>query len=369
MIDPYIQMTTRELRANLQIMPINDFRIDVNVLQNYNRNFTQTGFNYRDGAGNSNPNFTFATDLITYSNSVILVNTAFQDGMAVYAAIRRNAAILSQQLGSGYSIANAYNLIPAFRGAVEGRNPEPIGNPKKAGIPLPNWRITYSGLRNIPIISGQFTKFDILHSYNATYTATGIQSSIDYFNDRNSGGGGRDLNGDLINPYTFAQVGYVESFAPLVGIDVTMRNNMQFGLQYNRNRMLLLGLVNHTLTEDSNTEYVVRLGYIVRNFRLGMANTRGARAKGTDLNIRGDISLRDSRTSIMNILLDDSQVTGGQRLLNVKLSADYNLSENLNLRVFYEQMSSKYKISTAFPLSTIRAGISATFTFGDSGGF
>jgi hypothetical protein len=54
--------------------------------------------------------------------------------------------------------------------------------------------------------------------------------------------------------------------------------------------------------------------------------------------------------------------------MNIKISADYNVSENLNLRVFYEQMTSKYKISTAFPLSTIRAGISATFTFGDSGG-
>ncbi|WP_410678457.1 hypothetical protein [Chryseobacterium sp. Y16C] len=160
----------------------------------------------------------------------------------------------------------------------------------------------------------------------------------------------------------------MESFSPLIGIDVTMRNNMQFGLQYNKNRMLLLGLVNHTLTEEANTEYVVRLGYIIRNFRLGMDNSRGSRSKGSDLNIRGDISLRDGQTSIMNILLNDSQVTGGQKVMNIKLS-DYNVSENLNLRLFYEQLTSKYKISTAFPLSTIRAGISATFTFGDSGGF
>lgn len=376
MIDPYVKMSTRELRANLQMMPVNDFRIDFNVLQTYNRNFSQTGFNFRDSDGFSNPNLTFASDMITYSNSVVLVNTAFQDGQAVYETIRQNARQISQQLGGtlqndgftdGNSISNAYVLIPAFRAAVEGKGAKPIGNPKKAGMPLPNWRIIYSGLKNIPIISGQFTKFDILHSYNATYTATGIQSSIDYFN---SSQGARDVNNDYINPYTFSQVGYVEAFSPLIGIDVTMRNNFQFGLQYNRMRTLLLGLVNHTLTEDANTEYVVRLGYIVRNFRLGnMGNPRGGRAKGSDLNIRGDISLRDSRTSIMNILLDDSQVTGGQRLMQIKLAADYNVSENLNLRVFYEQMTSKYKISTAFPLSTIRAGISATFTFGDSGGF
>ncbi|MET3539108.1 T9SS outer membrane translocon Sov/SprA [Chryseobacterium limigenitum] len=378
MTDPYIKMSTKELRANLQIVPMNDLRIDLNGIHTYNRNFTQTGFNYRDSNGNPNPNYTFANDFVTYSNSVILLKTSFSDGQAIFQSIKENARAISQQMGGdigadgfteGHSISNAYVLIPAFRAAVEGKAPELIGNAKKAGLPLPNWKLTYSGLRNVPFINGQFSKFDILHGYTATYTATGIQSSVDYFNTLTSNtSSGRDVNNDYINPFTFAQVGYVENFSPLIGIDVTMRNNFQFGLQYNKTRMLLLGLVNHTLTEDANTEYVVRLGYIVRNFRLGMANTRGSRGKGSDLNIRGDISLRDSRTSIMNILLDDSQVTGGQKLMNIRLSADYNVSENLNLRVFYEQMTSKYKISTAFPLSTIRAGLSATFTFGDSGG-
>ena len=388
MTDPYVRMSTKELRADLQVMPMNDLRVDLNVLHTFNSNFSHTGFNYING-GVSDPDFTFASEMTTYSNTTMLLSTSFKDGQAVYQAIRENARALSQQLGDPgavldnngfakhYSIGNAYVLIPAFRAAMEGKSVTPMGNPKKSGFPLPNWRITYSGLKNIPMISGQFTKFDILHAYTATYTATGIQSNVDYHGNPNgyyqtvdNAGNVIKDGGDKINPYTFAQVGYVESFSPLIGIDVTMRNNMQFGIQYNKTRMMVLGLVNQTLTEDANTEYVVRLGYIVRNFRLGTANIRGrgTRGKGSDLNIRGDISLRDSKTSIMNILLNDAQVTGGQRLMNIKLSADYNVSENLNLRVFYEQMTSKYKISTAFPLSTVRAGISATFTFGDSGG-
>ncbi|PTT35659.1 cell surface protein SprA [Chryseobacterium sp. HMWF028] len=387
MTDPYVRMSTKELRADLQVMPMNDLRVDLNVLHTFNSNFSHTGFNYTNN-GVSDPDFTFASELTTYSNTTMLLSTSFKDGQAVYQAIRENARALSQQLGGTgavldnngfaqhYSIGNAYVLIPAFRAAMEGKSVTPMTNPKKSGFPLPNWRITYSGLKNIPIISGQFTKFDILHGYTATYTATGIQSNVDYHGNPNGyyqtvddAGNVIKNAGDKINPYTFAQVGYVESFSPLIGIDVTMRNNMQFGIQYNKTRMMVLGLVNQTLTEDANTEYVVRLGYIIRNFRLGTANIRGrgTRGKGSDLNIRGDISLRDSKTSIMNILLNDAQVTGGQRLMNIKLSADYNVSENLNLRVFYEQMTSKYKISTAFPLSTIRAGISATFTFGESG--
>lgn len=378
MIDPYMKMSTREFRADLQVAPVNDFNISFNVLQTYNRNFSHTGFNYVDDFGNANPNLTFASDMVSYSNTVVLLNSSFKESTVIYDAIRANAQLISQQMGGvlnpngyteGHGISNAYVLIPAFRAAMEGKNPERLGNAKKAGLPIPNWRIIYSGLRNIPIINGQFTKFDILHSYTATYTATGVQSNIDYFNSRiDKTSSQRDVNDNYINPYTFSQVSYTESFSPLIGVDVTMRNNMQFGVQYNKTRSMILGLVNHSLTEDAYTEYVIRLGYIVRNFRLGTNNQRGAKAKGSDLNIRGDISLRDSQTSIMNILLNDSQITGGQKLMNIKLSADYNVSENLNLRLFYEQMTSKYKISTAFPLSTIRAGISATFTFGDSGG-
>jgi hypothetical protein len=47
----------------------------------------------------------------------------------------------------GYGISNAYILIPAFRAAVEGKTVKEMKNPKKAGLPIPNWKITYSGLK------------------------------------------------------------------------------------------------------------------------------------------------------------------------------------------------------------------------------
>ncbi len=143
MTDAYVRMSTKELRANLQVMPMNDLRIDLNVLHNFNSNFSHTGFNYVNGAGVPDPNFTFATDMITYSNSTMLLNSSFKDGTAVYQAIRENAMKLSQQLGGPnaeigndgfakhYSIANAYVLIPAFRAALEGKSVSPMGNPKK----------------------------------------------------------------------------------------------------------------------------------------------------------------------------------------------------------------------------------------------
>lgn len=367
--DPFSQLSSKTFDANLQIMPLNDLRIDLNGMMRYNKNMLQGGFNLDADPSTPYFDFAFENELLTYSRSNWMFRTSFKSGESIYENMIANAKAISAQLGSGtsnngysdgYSLANAYVLIPAFQAAVEGRGTKTLANPTKVGMPLPNWRVTYSGLSNIPLINSQFSKFDILHAYNSTYTGTGIQSNIDFYNDPNS----RDINNDFVNPYVFSTVGYVESFSPLLGADVTLRNNMRLSAQYNKDRLFMLGLVNHTLTEDDSREYIVGFGYLVKDLKLKL-NVRGKSKNITsDLNIKGDFSLRDSRTRITNILLDDSQVTGGQKLFGIKLTADYNMSQNFNIRLFYDQLMTKYKISTAFPLSTIRAGITATFNFG-----
>ena len=369
MSDPYSQMNNKNFTASMQVVPMNDLRIDFNVLHNYNRTFTQSGFNVDANPSTPGFDFSYGNDSFTYSNTSFTAKTAFKDGKEIYAQMIENARKISQQMGGtlgtngftqGHGLGNAYVLIPAFRAAMEGTTPDgPITNAKSIGIPLPNWKITYSGLRNMPIINGQFTKFDLNHSYTSTYTASGIMSNIDYYNNPSA----MDVNGNYINPFVYSQVGYVEAFAPLIGVDFTMRNNIQFRAQYNKDRMWMLGLVNNTLTEDSGKEYVIGFGYIIKDFQIGMNYGKNKKNYKSDLNIRGDFRMRDNLTNISNILLNDSQVTGGQRLFSIKLSADYNVSQNLNIRLFYDQMMTKYKVSTAFPLSTVRAGISATFTF------
>ena len=378
MNDPYSQLKNQNFLANVQIMPVNDFRIDINFLKNYNSNFIQGGYNVdADSDPNNGFQFSFGSDLITYSKTAWTFGTSFVDGRKIYENMIANAREISQQYGGpidangftdGHSLANAYVLVPAFQAAVEGKSAGgPLDDPKKAGFPLPNWRVTYSGLKNIPLINSQFSKFDVLHAYTSTYTAAGIQSSIDYYNVQNNSFDDRDAFGDFYNPYTFSQVGYVEAFAPLIGADVTMRNNMQFRAQYNTDRLFMLGLINHTLTEDIGKEYIVGFGYILKDLKMKLNFKGKQRNIKSDLNVRGDFALRDSQTRITNILQDDSQVTGGQRMLSLKLSADYNVSQNFNLRFFYDQLMTKYKISTAFPLSTVRAGLTATFTFGGAG--
>lgn len=373
MNDPFAQLNVKSFDANLQIMPINDLRIDFKGTMKYNRNMRQGGFNVDVDPTTPYFDFAFENELITHSKSIWMFKTAFKSGEEIFQTMVNNAKVISAQMGGnilptgysdGYALTNAYVLIPAFNAAVEGKSPQKLSNPKKVGLPLPNWTLVYSGLKNLPAINSQFSKFDILHAYNSTYTQTGIQSNIEYF--RNTSG--RDVNKNFINPYTFSNVGYVESFSPLLGADITLRNNMQIRAQYNKDRLFMLGLVNQTLTEDDSKEYILGFGYLVKDLKMKLRFKGRDRNIVSDLNIRGDFSLRDSRTRITNILLEDSQVTGGQKLMGIKITADYNMSQNFNLSFFYDQLLTKYKISTAFPLSTIRAGIRATFNFGGTGG-
>ena len=97
------------------------------------------------------------SEMTTYSNTTTLLSTSFKRWTGRLPGNQRKCKSAFSTAGSPgavldnngfaqhYSIGNAYVLIPAFRAAMEGKSVTPMGNPKKAGFPLPNWRITYSG--------------------------------------------------------------------------------------------------------------------------------------------------------------------------------------------------------------------------------
>ena len=81
----------------------------------------------------------------------------------------------------------------------------------------------------------------------------------------------------------------------------------------------------------------------------------------SDLNLRGDFSISNMLTIIRKI--DDvDQITAGQKALSIKLTADYALNERFNLKLFYDQDINAPRISTSFPTSNIKFGISVRFT-------
>ncbi len=81
-----------------------------------------------------------------------------------------------------------------------------------------------------------------------------------------------------------------------------------------------------------------------------------AKVSKGDLNIKADLNFRDNITIIRNLNILDNKVTAGQTMWSLKTSADYALSKSFNAVFFYDHLFSKFAISTAFPMTTIRCG-------------
>ena len=380
MTDPYQVNKGTNFNASALIEPIPNLRIDLNAKHIEDKRSYHTGFNL------STPN-PYIDQLGNLNVSNINLATAFSDKDQIFTQFIANAQTISQRLGGpampsgfadGYSITNPDVALPAFVAAVEGKDASGAKLGYNKRIPLPNWRIAYTGLKSIPKISKYADQIELSHAYTSSYTVSNIQSNPNFYFRDGQSIVGKDISGNFYSKNLFGNIAMIESFSPLVGVDVTFRNSMQVRAQYNRDRMLSLSLSNYTLSEQYGSEFIVGFGYIFKDFKVKLRYQGQQKTVKGDLNIRGDFSLRDDENRIRRygemftsgtvdptIAQDYSQITGGQRIMSVKVSADYNISQNLNLRFYWDQMLSEYKISTAFPISQIRAGFSATFTFGN----
>ncbi|MRI62536.1 cell surface protein SprA [Ornithobacterium rhinotracheale] len=394
--EPYTQTRAEVFTANLQVEPSPSLRIDFNSRRNYNKNMFQSGFNtiiQENGRNVFGYERAYENVQENITNSTISLGASFKSKDELYqnlkdfaqeVSIREGAKLgLTDTDGDGYAqgfgLSSADVLVPAFLSAYQGKSLPNKSFDLRRGIPLPNWNITYTGLANVPFIAKYFEQFELSHNYVSTKTISGVQSNLNRFTEPvqfTSGGGvavdasgnptqGIDGNGNIYSNNVYGAVSVVESFSPLIGIEARLRNNMQLRMQYNRDRLVSLSLSNYTLTEDYGNEIVVGFGYIIKEVPLKMYYMGKRKTIKGDLNLRADLAMRDNEVSIRRILTDDLQISGGQKLFSLKFNAQYMFSKNFNVSLFYDQMITKYKISTAYPLSTLRAGINATFTFGN----
>jgi cell surface protein SprA len=129
--------------------------------------------------------------------------------------------------------------------------------------------------------------------------------------------------------------------------------------------MLNLSITNNQLTEMKGTEVVIGAGYIVKDLKLRFIRV-GANRKPvqSNLELKLDFSLRDNQTVIRRIFEDLTQVTAGQNVYSIKLSADYQINSRITARLYYDQILSKFKTSNAFPTNNLNTGISIRFNLG-----
>ena len=129
---------------------------------------------------------------------------------------------------------------------------------------------------------------------------------------------------------------------------------------------MALSFDNNLLTELKGLEYVVGLGYRIKDvkIRTRLADNPTNVIK-SDINLRGDLSMRNNQTIVRNLDYTNNQLAGGQNIVSAKFTGDYAFSKNLTTLFFFDYSFSKAVISTSFPITNIRSGLTLRYNFGN----
>jgi cell surface protein SprA len=175
----------------------------------------------------------------------------------------------------------------------------------------------------------------------------------------------KDQSGNFKPEIILNNVNLTEQFSPLIKVDFEMMNSVKILAEIRKDRALSLSFANNLMTEIQGQELILGLGYRIKDLRIA-TNFGGNRSvMKSDLNFKLDFSVRDNKTIIRYLDVDNNQTTAGQTIYGLQFSSDYALTKNLTALFFYDHTFSEYAISTAFPQTTIRSGFTLRYNFGN----
>ncbi|WP_235932710.1 cell surface protein SprA [Flagellimonas sediminis] len=372
----YIQTTRKQLNLTATAQPTQDITIDFSADRQYT-NTSQENYspeqwiNFEDGLVNEMGNFSISTVMIG-----TIFNKSDQFDSKTFEQFKQNRITIANRLVSDrgqnpgeldedgfpelYGKTQQEVLLPAFFAAYTGQDVNRVNLDAFREIPIPNWNIKYTGLMKNRWFKKKFKRFSLSHGYRAAYSINQFQTNLERQNTQFDA-----ETGDLLPETLINNVVLTDQFNPLMRVDFEMVNSFSFLAEVRTDRTLSLSFDNNLLTEINGKEYTLGLGYRFKDVKF-VTNIGGekTRLKG-DLNLKADLSLRDNITIIRNLDIDNNQITSGQKLVSMKFTADYALSKSLNALFFYDHSFSKFAVSTAFPQTTINAGFTLRYNFGN----
>ncbi len=265
------------------------------------------------------------------------------------------------------SSSSADVLVPAFLAAYTGRDATRISTNPFLGLLqiLPNWSVTFDGLGRLPWMRDHFKSVNLTHAYTCKY-AIGSYSSYstwlpaDALNNK-SVGFVRDVETDYPLPssaYDIGSVNLTENFSPLIGLNLTMKNSLSTKFEYRKQRNINLNITSVQLTESHSDEFVIGAGYTIKDLSFISKTKNGGQKKvSNDLKLNVDISYKDVKTLLRKVEEGLTQASSGNRVLGIKISADYVLSQKVNLQLFYDHQGTTPLISSSYPVKVDNVGL------------
>ena len=258
-------------------------------------------------------------------------------------------------------------LVPAFLAAYIGRDANSISLSPFMSLlqSLPNWSVTFDGLGKLPWLRDQFKSINLTHAYTCKY-AVGSYSTystwtpaLDLSNKQI--GFVRDVTTDMPIPssaYDISSVTLTENFSPLIGLNMTMKNSLSAKFEYRKQRNISLNVNSVQITEGHTDEFVIGAGYTIKNLNFIAKSKNGGQKKvSNDLKLNVDVSYKDIKTLLRKVEENLTQASSGNKVFGIKISADYVLSQKINLQLFYDHQGTTPLISSSYPIKSDNIGI------------
>jgi cell surface protein SprA len=385
----FTQVKNRQLNFTAQMELFKDFKIDLSADRTLSQNFSEQYDVSPDGSYNSRSPYNYGN----YNISTVMLKTAFktsdQTTSQAFQDFRENRIIVANRLaqayygGAGYATdAEGYpvgfgknsqqvllpSFLAAYTGLVGSKGGESAGKISLdlfRNIPIPNWNIKYTGLMNYKWFKDKFKRFSLQHGYRASYGVNSFRSNLNGEIDPVTGLN-QDQNGNIYAKKIVSNVNLAEQFNPLIRFDLETKSSLKFLAEMKKDRTLNMSFDNNLLTEVKGNEYTFGVGYRIKDVTISskLADNPTGVIK-SDVNLKADFSIRKNTTIVRYLDYDNNQLSGGQNLMSIKFTADYSFSKNFTAIFYYDHQFSKAVISTAFPLTTIRAGFTLRYNFGN----
>ena len=376
----FTQITNKLFKATANVDLFPDLKIDLTLDRSYSQNSSEQ---YDVTNGVYNPRSPYDTGI--FSISTVLIKTAFstsnENASAAFDDFRVNRLTVANRLAlqrgiditnpsnidpdgfpKGYGKNNQAVLLPAFLAAYSGSNAADVSLGIFRNFPIPNWSIKYNGLMRYGIFKKNFKRFSLQSNYRASYTINAFRSNFEFDKDPS----GVDASGNFFNKTIMSNINLVEQFNPLMRMDFELKSSLKVLAEIKKDRALSMSFDNNLLTEVKGLEYVVGLGYRFKDvkFTSRLADNPTGVIK-SDINLKADVTYRNNQTIVRYLDYDNNQLAGGQNIWSITVKADYAFSKNLTAIFYYDHSFSKAVISTSFPLTNIRSGITIRYNFGN----
>ncbi len=387
----YTQVSNEIFKSTINIDLLPDLKIDLSLDRAYSENFSEqydVSDTNNDGILDYNPRSPYSFGM--FSISTILIKTSFstsdENTSAAFDDFRNNRLEVANRLAierqknvpsydptitdadgfpKGFGKNNQAVLLPAFLAAYSGESTSSVSLGIFKSFPVPNWSIKYNGLMRFDFFKKNFKRFSLQQNYRASYTINAFRSNFNYDNIKTTGIE-IDASGNFYNQTIMSNVNLVEQFNPLIRMDFELKNSLKILTEIKKDRALSMSFDNNLLTEVKGIEYVIGMGYRIKDvvFSSSLADSPTGIIK-SDIIMKADLSYRNNQTIVRYLDYDNNQLAGGQNLWSLKLTADYSFSKNLTAIFYYDHAFSKAVISTSFPLTNIRSGFTMRYNFGN----